>query len=106
MGAVVYMLLCADGSYYVGNTSDNGLERRIAEHNSAAYPDAYTSSRRPVTLVWSEQFDRISDAIAVERQLKGWSRVKKQALVRGDWSALIRAAKRRGGRPANKAAEP
>jgi len=101
MGAVVYMLLCADGSYYVGSTSDDGLEHRVAEYNSAAYPDAYTSSRRPVTLVWSECFDRITDAIAAERQIKGWSRLKKQALVRGDWSTIVQASKRRGGRPLN-----
>jgi putative endonuclease len=103
MGAIVYMLLCRDGSYYVGSTSDDGLERRIAEHNSAAYPDAYTSSRRPVSLVWSERFDRVTDAIAVERRLKGWSRTKKEALVRGDWSTLVHAAKRRGGRPRDEA---
>jgi putative endonuclease len=102
MGAVVYMLLCADGSYYVGNTSDDRLDRRLAEHNSATYPDAYTSSRRPVTLVWSERFDRITDAIAAERQLKGWSRIKKQALVRGDWSTIVGASKRRGGRVAKR----
>ncbi|MBK5960367.1 hypothetical protein CCR97_19520 [Rhodoplanes elegans] len=98
MGAVVYMLLCADGSYYVGSTSDDGLDRRVAEHNAGAHPEAYTWSRRPVTVVWSEQFDRITDAIAAERRLKGWSRVKKEALARGDWSGLVRAAKRRGGR--------
>ncbi|MDC7787085.1 GIY-YIG nuclease family protein [Rhodoplanes sp. TEM] len=98
MGAVVYMLLCADGSYYVGSTTDDGLERRVAEHNAGVHPDAYTWSRRPVAVVWSEQFDRITDAIAVERQLKGWSRAKKHALVRGDWPGVVRAAKRRGGR--------
>lgn len=51
MGAVVYMLLCADGSYYVGSTTDDGLDRRLAEHNTGVYPDAYTASRRSVTLL-------------------------------------------------------
>jgi len=97
MGTVVCMLRCADGSYYVGSTGDDGLERRVAEHNSGAYPDAYTSTRRPVTLIWSERFDRTTNAIAAERQLKGWSRKKKEALVRGDWAALVQASKRRGG---------
>jgi putative endonuclease len=103
MGAIVYMLLCQDGSYYVGNTGDDGLDRRLAEHNSGAYPDAYTSTRRPVRLVWSERFDRITDAIAAERRLKGWSRTKKEALARGDWSTVVHAAKRRGGRPKGEA---
>ena len=58
----------------------------------------YTSSRLPVQLIWSERFDRIMDAIAVERQLKGWSRAKKEALIRGDWTGVKLLAKRRAGR--------
>jgi putative endonuclease len=69
-GAFVYMLRCADGAYYVGSATGDDLTRRIAEHNSGAYP-GYTSSRRPVHLVWSEHFARITDAIAVERQGEG-----------------------------------
>src|ERR1700741_1340814 len=98
MGAFVYMLRCSDGSYYVGSATGEDLEPRIAQHHSGAYA-GYTSSRRPVRLVWSEHFDRITDAIAVERQIKGWSRTKKEALIKGDWSAVERLAKRRGGRP-------
>jgi putative endonuclease len=55
--------------------------------------------RRAVELVWSEHFDRITDAIAAERQLKGWSRAKKEALIRGDWAMLQKLAKRRGSKP-------
>ena len=95
-GAFVYMLRCADGSYYVGTATGDDLTRRIAEHNSGAYP-GYTSTRRPVHLVWSEHFARITDAIAVERQVKGWTRAKKEALIKGDWRQLQQLSKRRGG---------
>jgi putative endonuclease len=97
MGAFVYMLQCADGSYYVGIATGDDLWKRITEHETGAYP-GYTSTRRPVQLVWSEHFDRITDAIAVERKIKGWSRVKKQALIKGDWRAISAFSKRRGGR--------
>jgi putative endonuclease len=98
MGAYVYMLCCADDSFYVGSATGDDLELRIAQHQTGAYP-GYTSKRRPVRLVWSERFDRITDAIAAERQIKGWSRAKKEALIRGDWSSLQQLAKRRAGRP-------
>jgi putative endonuclease len=97
MGAFVYMLRCADGSYCVGTATGDDLTRRIAEHNSGAYP-GYTSTRRPVHLVWSEHFARIADAIAVERQVKGWTRAKKEALIKGEWGRLQQFSKRRGGR--------
>ncbi len=98
MGAYVYMLRCADGSYYVGSATGNDLSRRISEHQSGAYP-GYTSARRPVNLVWSERFNRITDAIAVERQIKGWSRVKKEALIKQDWLTIQSRSKRRAGKP-------
>ena len=97
MAAFVYMLRCSDGSYYVGSTVGADLEKRIAEHQSGAFT-GYTHSRRPITLVWSEEFDRITDAIAAERQLKGWTRAKKEALVRGDWSRVSTLSRRRGGK--------
>ena len=97
-GAFVYILKCADGSFYVGIATGNDLTRRLAEHQSGAYP-GYTFTGRPVTLVWSEQFARITDAIAVERKLKGWSRAKKEALIKSDWGAIEQLSKRRGGRP-------
>jgi putative endonuclease len=94
VGAYVYMLRCADGSYYVGSATGDDLTRRMAEHETGAYR-GYTFTRRPVELVWSEHFDRITDAIAAERQLKGWTRAKKEALIRGDWSAIQILARRR-----------
>src|SRR5262245_1077534 len=97
MGAFVYMLRCADGSYYVGSATGDDLSRRVMEHEAGAHP-GYTFSRRPVTLVWSEHFDRITDAIAVERKLKGWSRAKKEALIKGDWGRISHLARRRGGK--------
>ncbi len=97
MGAFVSMLRCVDASYYVGTATGDDLWKRIAEHETGAYP-GYTSTRRPVELVWSEHFDRITDAIAVERKIKGWSRTKKQALIKGDWAAIKQLAKRRAGK--------
>ena len=98
MGAYVYILSCADGSYYVGSATGSDLSRRITEHQSGVRP-GYTQSRRPVQLVWSEYFDRITDAIAMERKLKGWGRAKKSALIVGDWQTISRLSKRRGGVP-------
>ena len=93
-GAHVYIVHCADGSsYYVGSAC-LGLERRLSKHNSGTY-GGYTSKRLPVALVWSEHFLNITDAIAVERQIKGWSRAKKEALMRGDYATIQELAKRR-----------
>jgi putative endonuclease len=86
MNAYVYILKCRDGRYYVGTTR-GGLEQRIAEHNAGTF-SGFTKSRRPVQLVFSEPFDRITDAIASERKLKGWSRAKKEALIAGDYGML------------------
>ena len=86
MNAWVYILRCADGSYYVGSTR-NSLEDRVAQHHAGNF-DGYTSSRRPVKLVFQQDFDRITDAIAAERQLKGWGRAKKEALIAGDYELL------------------
>ena len=97
MSAFVYMLRCADDSFYVGTATGEDLAKRVAQHQTGAFP-GYTYSRRPVQLVWSEHFDRITDAIAVERKVKGWSRAKKDALIRGDWSGIRKLSQRRGGR--------
>lgn len=75
LAAFVYMLRCADGSSYVGSTRKT-LEERLAEHN-AGMPKSYTVGRRPVTLVWSQEFANVTDAISVERQIEGWNRAKK-----------------------------
>ena len=96
MGAFLYILRCADDSYYVGTTR-GALERRVAEHNAAHF-GGYTAKRRPVSLVFHEEFDRITDAIAAERQVKGWRRDKKEALIRGEFEALRQLAKRGGGK--------
>ena len=98
MGAFVYMLRCSDQSYYVGSATGDDLTKRIAEHDAGTY-QGYTSLRRPVTLVWSEHFEMITDAIAAERKIKGWSRAKKEALIKGDWSSLRSLSRRRAGRP-------
>ncbi len=92
-GASVYILLCVDGSYYTGLTRKE-VETRVSEHNAAINAE-YTSRRRPVTLVWSAHFDRLDEAIATERRIKGWSRAKKEALIRGDYGALPGLAARR-----------
>jgi putative endonuclease len=92
-GAYVYMLRCSDGSYYVGSAR-RGLDRRISEHNEGTY-GGYTSTRRPVTFVWAQHFQVIIDAIDVERQIKGWSRAKKEALIRGDYGAIQLLSKRK-----------
>jgi putative endonuclease len=93
-GAFLYIVRCSDNSYYTG-TARSGLEQRIAEHNAGTY-DGYTAQRRPVTLVFSQWFDRIIDAIAAERQVKGWSRAKKEALIEGDFHQLRMLASRKG----------
>ena len=92
-GAYLYIVKCRDGSFYVGTTR-SALELRIAQHNAGTFP-GYTESRRPVELVYSEWFDHITDAIEAERRLKRWSRAKKEAFIRGDFSSLQRLAKRR-----------
>jgi len=92
-GAYLYILRCADGSYYVGTTRKS-LEERLAEHNTGLH-GGYTATRRPVTVVFAEQFDRITDAVAAERQIKGWSRAKKEALISGELHRLPDLAKRR-----------
>jgi predicted GIY-YIG superfamily endonuclease len=82
----VYILECADGSYYTGHT-DN-LEKRLAEHEQNLL-QSYTSSRLPVKLVFCNEFSTRDDAFSRERQIKGWSRRKKQALIKGDWDKLV-----------------
>jgi predicted GIY-YIG superfamily endonuclease len=83
--AWVYILKCADGSYYTGKTQN--LECRIAQHQQGVIK-GYTSARRTVKLVFVQEFPSIMDAIRAERQIKGWSRVKKEALIRGDFDHL------------------
>jgi putative endonuclease len=92
VSAYLYILHCADSSYYVGTTRDS-LEKRVAEHHSGAF-DGYTAHRLPVTLVFHQYFERIEDAVSAERPIKGWRREKKEALIRGDFAALPVMARR------------
>ena len=86
----VYILRCADNSYYTGHT-DN-LEKRIAEHHNALC-GGYTAGRLPVELVFSQECSTREEALAAEHQIKGWSRKKKEAMMRGDWTEVSRLAK-------------
>lgn len=88
---VLYMLRCRDGSYYVGHTDD--LDKRIQEHEDGTC-GGYTATRRPVELVFVDEFATREDALARERQLKGWRRAKKEALIRHDWDKLKVLARR------------
>ncbi len=94
----LYVLRCADGSYYTGTFRGDDVATRVSEHNSSHYPDAYTAKRRPVVLVYSETFESIADAVAAERQVKGWSRAKKEAMIDRRWKDLPWLAKRPGAR--------
>jgi putative endonuclease len=96
-GIYVYILRCADGSYYVGSATGHDVSTRVDQHNAGSYP-GYTFTRRPVLLIWSEYFDRITDGIAAERQIKGWGRAKKEALMRSDWRSLSQLSRRRAGK--------
>ena len=88
MGAWVYILRCSDGSYYVGSTRWEDPGRRLSEHELGVSATAYTASRRPVRIVFAEYFERIVEAVALERQIKGWSRAKKEALMARDFDLL------------------
>jgi putative endonuclease len=90
VGFWIYILECADRSYYTGQT-DN-LEQRLYEHEQNLVK-CYPSKRLPVKLVFSCEFEKREDALARERQIKGWSRKKKQALIAEDWLSLIRLSK-------------
>lgn len=97
-GAWVYVLKCADGSYYTGLTKHNEPAARVWEHNNKIYVDSYTTTRLPVELMHADYFEMIVDAIAAERKIKGWSRAKKEALIAGDWAKLKSLSKRRSGK--------
>ena len=88
---VVYILRCADKSYYTGITND--LSRRLQQHYDGGEPSCYTFKRRPLELVHIEKFQSVLDAIAREKQIKNWSRKKKEALIRYDEKALALLAK-------------
>lgn len=87
-----YMLHCAGGTFYVGHT-DN-LEQRIGQHEQGGIA-GFTSDKLPVKLVWCECFTQRIEALEMERRLKGWSRAKKLALIRGDWDRISALARNR-----------
>lgn len=89
----VYVIECNDGFYYTGFTND--LERRILEHNEGIDPSCFTYKRRPVTLKYFERFTEATQGIAREKQLKGWSRKKKEALFTEDFELLKKLSKSR-----------
>jgi len=82
----VYILCCKDDSLYVGITSD--IDRRLMEHNAGQYLEAYTHSRRPVKLVFYQEFMGPKQAIEFEKKIKKWSRLKKQALIDANFNRL------------------
>jgi putative endonuclease len=91
-GAWIYVLQCSDGSHYVGLTR-RSVEERVSEH-AQGLVDGSTFSRRPVELLFAEHYDRIDEAAAAERRIKGWSRAKKEAYMRGDFASPSALAKR------------
>ena len=86
----VYIVECSDKSYYTGITSN--LEKRINEHNLGIH-EGYTSQKLPVNLVYSSRFTDVNEAIRREKQIKGWSRSKKAALINGDFESLVGLSK-------------
>ncbi|POR48892.1 GIY-YIG nuclease family protein [Bosea psychrotolerans] len=93
-GCWLYIAKCSDGSFYTGTTRMD-VETRIGQNNAGMFPESYTFKRRPVTLALAEHFPSITDAIAMERRVKGWSRRKKQAMIDGQWENLPELARRK-----------
>ena len=87
-----YIVRCSDGSYYVGSTIH--LEQRISEHNSPDLGAVYTRRRRPVVLVWAGEFASTKEAFNYEKQVQGWNRQKREALIRGDFEDLPALSRR------------
>ena len=82
----VYIVRCSDNNLYTGITND--IERRLSEHNSGKIKSAYTYARRPVELVYNQEFTEPNQAIIFEKKIKKWSKMKKEALINGDYNAL------------------
>ena len=89
--AFVYILRCSDGSYYVGSTRN--LENRIWQHSTGAGA-VYTSTRLPIELVFAQEYDRVDEAYAREKQIQGWSRKKREALISGAYDELPRLSRK------------
>ncbi len=91
MHGYMYILQCADGSYYVGSTND--LEKRVAEHNAGEGAE-YTKHRLPVKLAYFEECFSIKEAFLREKQVQGWSRKKREALINGQHEKLPELSKK------------
>lgn len=89
----IYILLCADNTYYTGVTSD--LYGRLDKHHSGIFRNSYTAGRRPLELVFYAEFTDINNAISKEKQIKSWSRAKKEALIEGRYEELPNLAKKK-----------
>ncbi|WP_298262436.1 GIY-YIG nuclease family protein [uncultured Lutibacter sp.] len=89
----LYILKCKDNTFYTGVTSS--LEKRMFEHNSGLHTNSYTYKRRPLELVFYAEFTDISIAINKEKQIKKWSKSKKEALINGEYDSLINLAKKK-----------
>jgi predicted GIY-YIG superfamily endonuclease len=86
----VYILRCSDASYYTGHTDD--IDQRIAQHDTGAIPTCFTFKRRPLTMVFTQEFVTREEALVAEQRIKGWSRKKKEAMIQGDWAKVSRLA--------------
>jgi len=87
----MYILLCSNGQYYTGST--NNLERRLTEHQNGEGAN-FTKKHLPVELLYFEEFQRIDKAFYREKQIQGWSRKKKEALINGQTNELPKLAKK------------
>ncbi|MDM8550157.1 GIY-YIG nuclease family protein [Desulfobacterales bacterium HSG2] len=85
MKGYMYILKCANGKYYTGSTKN--LDRRLAQHQAGEGAN-FTRRYRPVELVYYEEFERIDEAFCREKQVQGWSRKKKEALINGEYGKL------------------
>jgi len=89
----IYILECADGSFYTGHTDNLGV--RITQHQQGTFVDCYTFQRRPLKLVYAQDFPSRHEAFQAERKVKNWSRAKKMALIKGNWHELSVSSKPR-----------
>lgn len=89
----IYIIKCSDNTYYTGVTSN--LDGRMDKHHSGFYPNCYTASRRPLELAFYAEFTNIKIAIQKEKQIKKWSRAKKEALINEEYDSLINLAKKK-----------
>ena len=89
----VYILKCNDGSFYTGHTEN--IEKRLIQHQQAFFSNCYTAQRLPISLEYQASFESREQALIIERQVKGWSRKKKQALINNNWQEISLLSKPR-----------